>query len=53
MHKFNLEGMTVGDWFLGCRDCGHQLPKNTGAKPFCPECDERMNICTVEEGDVK
>ena len=53
MSNFNFEGMSVGDWFLGCPTCGNQLPKNTAAKPFCEECGERMNICTVEEEDMK
>ena len=53
MSKFNLEGMTIGDWFLACEDCQVQLPKNTAAKPFCPECGKRMDLCRVEKGDVK
>jgi len=52
-HPFNLEGMVVGDWFLGCRECEVQLPTRAAAVPRCPNCNRALNTYTVTEQDLK
>ncbi len=51
-HPFDLAGMTVGDWFLGCRHCGIQWEKRAGGYPRCSRCDRGLNIYTVTEEDM-
>lgn len=52
-HQFNLAGMKVGDWFLGCRNCWFQLETRTAAKLDCPNCGKTMNIYDVTEKDIE
>ncbi len=52
-HSFNLAGMKVGDWFLGCRECEVQLPTGAGGVPRCTNCDGPLNIYTVTAEDLK
>ena len=51
-HNFNLEGMRVKDWFLGCNKCWFQLPVRVAGAPICPKCRNRLSILDVKEGDV-
>lgn len=53
-HPMNLSGMTVGDFFYFCDDCGYQHKTNFVINGRCPECrPERANMlqCTVTESD--
>ena len=52
-NKFDLAGMIVGDWFLGCNDCLNQYEKNTACKPICDNCGSRMNKHIVENENGK
>jgi len=51
-HNFNLNGMVVGDWFLGCYRCWFQMGIKVAAKPVCPECGNRLSILTVTQKDI-
>lgn len=49
---YNFSKMKVGDWFIGCPDCGFQHKPNTAAYPICPFCDIRMRHVVVTKLDV-
>ncbi len=51
-HQYDLSGMVVGDWFLGCPDCGYQYEKLTACSPFCPICGVRMHHCVIQPEDL-
>ena len=51
-HKFKLDGMVVGDWFLSCTHCWFQLGVKIAAKPICQECGNRLSILEVTQKDV-
>lgn len=51
-HPFILEGMKPGDWFLGCTQCGIQLPTNAAGVPLCPNCNGALNMYTVTVQDI-
>lgn len=50
-HQFNLEGLKVGDVFLGCRKCWFQIPAPVAAHPWC-RCGEPLFIYTVTPRDI-
>ena len=52
-YEYDLSGMKVGDWFLGCPECGFQLETNTAYSPICPICGRKMHVCTVTDKDIK
>ena len=49
---FNLEGLKVGDTFLGCMDCFWRLAPGEACKPICPECGRRLFWLSVKPGDL-
>ena len=51
-NHFNLDGLKVGDDFLGCPECGFRLNPGEAAKPDCPECRSQMLIYTMETYDL-
>ncbi len=51
-HPFDLAGMKVGDWFLGCRACEIQLPTNAVGVPRCPNCAGALFTYTVTPEDL-
>ena len=50
-YEYDLNGMEVGDWFLGCPECGFQHDKNCITNNKCPNCQTNLNICTVTPKD--
>lgn len=54
-HPVNLSGMTVGDFFYFCDECGYQHKANFVISGRCPECrpthTPNMLQCTVTEED--
>jgi rRNA maturation endonuclease Nob1 len=51
-HQFDLSGMSLGEWFLGCEKCWNQYPKNALAKPCCDRCGCRMNRYQIRQSDL-
>lgn len=53
MHHFDLKGMKLSDWFLGCSHCWFQAPANSATKPVCPNCSKAMYIYDVKQSDLE
>ena len=51
-HPFNLAGMKVGDYFMGCISCRVQIETNAVGVPQCPSCLQGLNRYTVTQADV-
>jgi hypothetical protein len=49
---YDMSGLKVGDKFLGCPACHFRHEAEAAAKPECPDCRGRMNVCHVELVDV-
>lgn len=54
-HHFDLEGLKLGDTFLGCNKCWFRLDPHTAANLICPYCKDknRMSLFNVTEDDFK
>ncbi len=50
-HKFNLQGLSVGDHFLGCIPCQKIYAVNAVGVPQCGNCLGRLNRYTVTPQD--
>ncbi len=46
-HNFNLAGMKVGDWFLGCPSCWNQYPPKAAGATRC-HCGGTMLIYDIK-----
>lgn len=46
-HRFNLAGMKVGDWFMGCPSCWNQYPRNAAGAVRC-HCGGRMLLYDIK-----
>lgn len=54
LHPFKLDGLNVGDRFIGCIRCGYQLsPEVKACVLACPVCSGRLTDYTVTEEDMK
>ena len=53
-HYFNLTGMSIGQRFIGCPKCYHQMPTDVQVCVLeCPVCQGRMTDFCVTEEDFK
>ena len=51
-HGFNLSGLNIGDWFMGCRICRFQLPARSVGANQCKHCLRGLGQFTVTEKDL-
>lgn len=51
-HAFELQGMKLGDWFIGCQKCWFRFDANAAVIHTCPECHSQMKIYTVTATDL-
>lgn len=51
-HKFSLEKVEKGDWFLGCDKCWWRQEPNVAMHPECPNCHSELSLFFVRATDV-
>lgn len=51
--QFDLSGMEVDDWFLGCPSCYRQFETMAVLNPICCDCGMRLNVYTITDEDIE
>ena len=52
-HSFDIRGLVVGDYFLGCKECWFRYDPDVFAKSICPRCGNvAMGLFDVTEDDI-